>query len=60
MMIMLDSQQHGTAETEIMMEGEIHRGKRERENGSAERDRNSQGEISAVCRKNRRREITEG
>ncbi len=29
MMITLASQQYGTAETEIMMEGETHRGKRE-------------------------------
>lgn len=34
MMITLDSQQYGSAETEIMMEGETHRGKREREQGA--------------------------
>ena len=32
-MITLDSQQYGTAETEIMMEGETHGGRREREWG---------------------------
>lgn len=36
MMITLDSQQHGTAETEIMMEGEARRGKRQRERENGE------------------------
>lgn len=39
MVITLASQQYGTAETEIMMEGEAHRGTLERE--SAECKRNS-------------------
>lgn len=42
MMITLDSQQYGTAEAEIMMEGENHRVERERETmGSAECERSS-------------------
>lgn len=53
MMITLDSQQHGTAETEIMMEGEARRGKRQRERertGSAGCERTSHRENSAVSR----------